>query len=155
MPQFFLNPQNLTALILPVSVEFLLSVGPVVACIGRLRSCAFSSDGSLRFVLCGNPHGLWWEQRGQYLISFTLKGQKWANSLFELISESKVGDGCKDVHGTEISRLIHWPAIKSSVGGGFKECPGFSDKNLMPSVLSFYKDRTFYDQNLRDKTSSE
>lgn len=35
------------------------------------------------------------------------------------------------------------------------ECPSFSDKNLMPSILSFYKDRTFYDQNLMEKTSSE
>lgn len=35
------------------------------------------------------------------------------------------------------------------------ECSSFSDKNLMPSILSFYKDRTFYDQNLVEKTSSE
>lgn len=35
------------------------------------------------------------------------------------------------------------------------ECLSFSDKNLMPSILSFYKDRTFYDQNLVEKTSSE
>ena len=35
------------------------------------------------------------------------------------------------------------------------ECPSFSEKNLMQSILSFYKDRTFYDQSLREKTSSE
>ena len=50
--------------------------------------------------------------KGRYLVSSTLKCQEWAYSLFELISENKVGDGCKDVHSTELSRLYNKPAIK-------------------------------------------
>lgn len=68
--------------------------------------------------------------KGRYLVSSTLKCQEWAYSLFELISENKVGDGCKDVHRTELSRLYNKPAIKNSSGGGFMECPGFSGKDI-------------------------
>lgn len=154
MPQFFPNPQNLTALILPVSVEFLLSAGPVVACIGRLRPFLFFRWSS---KVCAVWKSRWPMVRAKRVIlgQLYIKGSEVGLQSLWVVSESKVCDGCKDVHGTEISRLIRWPAIKSSVGGGFMECPSFSEKNLMQSILSFYKDRTFYDQSLREKTSSE
>lgn len=46
--------------------------------------------------------------QGRYMVSCTLICQDWSYSVFELVSENKVGGGCKDVHMVpDIPRLIH------------------------------------------------
>lgn len=41
---------------------------------------------------------------------------------------------CKNVHGTEIPRLIHQPVVKNSSDGGFMECLSFSGKGIKGAI---------------------
>lgn len=69
---------------------------------------------------------------GIYVVSSTLlKCWDWSHCFFKLVSENKVGGGCKDV---QIPRLIHKPVIKNSSGGGFMECPSVSDKDIKSAI---------------------